>query len=315
MRREPPVRFRESLGVKFPRATRLIITGTSGALLEYGVKPLVEQFLSQRGLELSHEKTRIARLEDGFDFLGQTVRRFDNGKVLVKPSTKSVKTFLAGIREVIKAGGHCTAGELIQTLNPKIKGWTMFHRHACSKRTFATVDHRIFHMLWRWCRRRHNRKPRKWIKENYFKRSGNRAWVFTGILRGKDGKAFPVVLMSASRVSIRRHVKICGDANPYDPEWEGYFEKRLYKKMQATLAGRGRIKYLWQKQGGRCGGCNQLMQEDEEWQIHHRVKRSLGGSDKLENLELLHANCHRQTHSKCRSDETVCVSREAFEKA
>src|SRR5262249_41526641 len=92
-------------------ADDFIITGISAVLLEYGVKPLVAQFLSERGLELSHEKTRITRSEDGFDFLGQTVRRFPDGKVRLKPSKKSVKTFLAGIREVIKKqGGHGTAG-------------------------------------------------------------------------------------------------------------------------------------------------------------------------------------------------------------
>src|SRR5262249_12433747 len=166
MGREFHVRFCEGLGVQFPRATRLIITGTSEVLLEYGVKPLVVQFLSERGLELSHEKTRITRSEDGFDFLGQTLRRFPDGKVIVKPSKKSGKTFLAGIREVFREqGGHCTAGELIRALNGKIRGWTLYHRHACSKCTFSYVDARIFGMLWRWCRRRHRRKSQKWIKE------------------------------------------------------------------------------------------------------------------------------------------------------
>ena len=54
MGREFHVRFREGLGVKVPRATRLIITGTSEVLLEYGVKPLVEQFLAERGRVHSH---------------------------------------------------------------------------------------------------------------------------------------------------------------------------------------------------------------------------------------------------------------------
>jgi RNA-directed DNA polymerase len=119
-------------------ADDFIITATSEILLEFGVIPLVVQFLSERGLELSHEKTRITRVEDGLDFLGQTVRRFKDGKVIIKPSKKSVKAFLAEIREVFREqGGHCTAGELIRTLNAKIKGWTMYHRHACSKRTFS----------------------------------------------------------------------------------------------------------------------------------------------------------------------------------
>src|SRR5262245_31230406 len=108
-------------------ADDFIITGMSEGFLKNEVKPLVEQFLAQRGLELSHEKTRITHIEDGFDFLGQTVRRFGDGKVLVKPSKKSIKAFLAGIREVIQQqGGHRTAWELIRALNQKIKGWTMY---------------------------------------------------------------------------------------------------------------------------------------------------------------------------------------------
>jgi RNA-directed DNA polymerase len=294
-------------------ADDFIITGMSQVLLEYGVKPLVEHFLSERGLELSHEKTRITHSTDGFDFLGQTVRRFDNGKVLLRPSKKSIKTFLAGIREVInEQGGQATAGELIQTLNAKIKGWTMYHRHARSKRIVARVDDRIFHMLWRWCRKRHRQKPRKWIKQKYFKRFGQRDWVFTGSLR--DGKAGtrPICLLEAARVPIIRPVKIRGEANPYDPEWEGYFEERLHQQMEQTLAGREQIKYLWREQQGRCPGCGQLLREEEAWQVHHRIRRSRGGDDGLDNLELFHANCHRQRHSNEVGAELDCISQEVF---
>src|SRR5215510_1203753 len=83
-------------------ADDFIITGTSKVLLEYEVKPLVEHFLAERGLELSHEKTRITRSEDGFDFLGQTVRRYRDGTVLLKPSKKNVKAFLTKVREVVR---------------------------------------------------------------------------------------------------------------------------------------------------------------------------------------------------------------------
>ena len=49
-----------------------------------------------------------------------------------------MRTFLAKIDDVIQhEGGHLTAGELIQRLNPKIRGWALYHRHASSKRTFA----------------------------------------------------------------------------------------------------------------------------------------------------------------------------------
>jgi RNA-directed DNA polymerase len=116
-------------------------------------------------------------------------------------------------------------------------------------------------------------------------------------------------------VSIQRHVKVRSEANPYDPRWEMYFEERLFQKMQATLAGGEQIRYLWREQQGRCCGCGQLLHEEEEWHIHHRIRRSQGGSDDMENLEVLHANCHRQKHSKQNSDESCCVSQEAFVKA
>ena len=56
------------------------ITGSSKELLEQQVKPLVEQFLKERGLELSPEKTVVTHIEQGFDFLGQTVRKYQKGK-------------------------------------------------------------------------------------------------------------------------------------------------------------------------------------------------------------------------------------------
>ena len=128
-------------------ADDFIITGTSRVLLQTEVQPLVAHFLRKRGLELSHEKTRITHIDDGFDFLGQTVRRFANGKVLIKPSKRSVKTFLAKIQETIDDAGGMTAGDLIRRLNQQIKGWTMYHRYAVSKRIFQAVDDRIFRKL------------------------------------------------------------------------------------------------------------------------------------------------------------------------
>jgi len=98
-------------------ADDFIITGTSKVLLEYEVQPLVEHFLAERGLELSHEKTRITHIKDGFDFLGQTVRRFRCGKILIKPSKRSVKTFLTKIQETIDNSGDMAAGDLIERLN------------------------------------------------------------------------------------------------------------------------------------------------------------------------------------------------------
>ena len=51
--------------------------------------------MAARGLELSDEKTRITHISDGFDFLGQNVRKY-NGKLLIKSAKKSVKSLMSG---------------------------------------------------------------------------------------------------------------------------------------------------------------------------------------------------------------------------
>jgi RNA-directed DNA polymerase len=297
-------------------ADDFLITGTSRVLLEYEVKPLVAHFLAERGLELSHEKTTITHVEHGFDFLGQTVRRYRCGKVLLKPSRRSVKTFLAKVRQTIDAAGSLTAGQLIQCLNQQLKGWTMYHRHAASKRTFTQIDRRLFRMAWRWCQRRHEQKSKTWLKQTYFQRRGHRHWVFTGTLFNKD-RGFSIQLMEAAHVGIRDWIKVRSAANPYDPEWELYLEERQRWKLAGTLAGRERIVYLWKEQQGRCRVCRQPLHLEEAawWHIHHRRWRSHGGTDAADNLELLHANCHRQIHACTKPTAAGRVSPEALVKA
>ena len=135
----------KSLGGKYPAvnciryADDFVITGKTKELLEGEIKPLVEQFLRKRGLELSPTKTVVTQVTQGFDFLGQNVRRYPNGKLLIKPSKNNVKRFLAGIRETIKAALGKSAADLINQLNPKIRGWANYHRHVVSKGTFDRV--------------------------------------------------------------------------------------------------------------------------------------------------------------------------------
>jgi RNA-directed DNA polymerase len=269
-----------------------IITGNSKDLLENEVKPLVIRFLKERGLELSPEKTRITSIEDGFDFLGQNVRKY-NGKLLIKPSQKSVKRFLAKVRRLIRANRHASAGQVIAILNPVIRGWSQYHQHAVSKAVFAKVDTAIFQALWRWAVRRHPNKGKRWIKQKYFKAIGTRHWVFHGSYNGKNW-----FLSRAADVPIRRHIKVRGTANPYDPNCELYFEQRLGVKMANNLRGRRQLLRLWREQGGCCPVCQQRITQLTGWHNHHLIWRSRGGSDTVENRVLLHPNCHQQVHNQ-----------------
>lgn len=284
--------------VNFVRyADDFIITGSSYELLETQVKPLVVEFMRKRGLELSEEKTCITHIEKGFDFLGQNVRKY-NGKMFIKPSKKNVKTFLANIRAAIRKNPATAPSTLVATLNPKIWGWTNYHRHVCSSATFNSVDHALFKALWRWAKRRHPQKNRTWIKQKYFGTLGGNNWMFHGRKKDRSGTVAKVWLRPALDTKIRRHTKIQAEANPYDPEWEPYFEKRESVKMGSSLQGRRQLLRLWKDQDGKCAVCGSEITELTGWHNHHIVWRVMGGSDAEYNRVLLHPDCHRQVHAK-----------------
>jgi RNA-directed DNA polymerase len=122
--------------------------------------------------------------------------------------------------------------------------------------------------------------------------------VFTGELPSKEGPPHAVHLYAAESTRIRRHVKIQGAANPYDLAWEPYFEERRTFQMQDTLTGQGITRYLWLEQEGKCLLCGQPLTLETGWQHHHVQRRAYGGAATVDNLVLLHPNCHRQAHSR-----------------
>jgi RNA-directed DNA polymerase len=282
-------------------ADDFVITGISKELLENEVKPLVCNFLASRGLTLSEEKTKITHISEGFDFLGQNVRRYRDGspnsKLLITPSTKNVKTFLDGVRETIYQLRGASQTTVIQTLNPKILGWAMYHRHVVSKETFAAVDNAIWHALWRWAARRHPDKGGRWIHDRYFGELGGRGHVYNCWERTKEGGKRNLVLRNSSDVAIVRHTKIRGAAQPFDSAYEEYFEERLTVKMEKSLEGRRTLLFLWKQQKGLCPVCGEPITKITSWHVHHVMRRVDGGSDLLTNRRLLHPVCHSQHHS------------------
>lgn len=276
-------------------ADDFIITGSSEELLKNEVRPVVEKFLKERGLELSKTKTRITHIAEGFDFLGQQVRKY-GGKYLTRPSTESPARLLANVRRTLKENPQARVGELIVRLNRIIKGWANYHRHAASAQTFSQVDWQIGQMVWRWVRRRHPEKSGAWVRKKYFRAQGAQWGKLQGEVTGRDGKPQKVGLYRAGETAIRRHIKIKGEANPYDLEWEIYFEERWARGEVEDQNGRQRMQRLWREQEGRCVVCRQRLTRESGWHIHHIQKRVEGGSEAMENLVMLHPNCHRQVH-------------------
>ena len=287
----------KSASVNFIRyADDFVITSKSKEILEGKVQPVVEQFLQQRGLELSPKKTVITHVEKGFDFLGQNVRRYPNGKLLIKPSKKNLKTFLDGIRQTIRNARGMSAADLIDLLNPKIRGWANYHRHVVSSRIFSSVDRSIFYNLWQWARGRHQKKTSHWLKKKYFEKRGTREWCFFGETCDDQGQLHKAWLYHARSTPIRRHVKVKGEANPYDPAFETYFEEREGSYMRETFRGTRTLRYIWHEQRGLCTVCRLPITRTTGWRLHHCVPLVQGGSKSAENRLLLHPECHDKVH-------------------
>jgi RNA-directed DNA polymerase len=221
-------------------ADDFVITGASREVLVTKVKPAVEAFLRERGLELSAEKTSITHIDDGFDFLGFNVRKYA-GKLLITPAKASVKTFLGDTRGFIKSNKAVKTEHLIRSLNRKIIGWTNYYRHVVAKRTFTYVDHRIFLMLLAWINRRHPNKSNQWKRERYFRYRGSRDWVFYADTHDQQGNASVLDLRQAALVAIVRHIKIRAAATPYDPAFVDYFARRKRSKRINPLAWLGTV--------------------------------------------------------------------------
>ncbi|MFO7820157.1 MAG: group II intron reverse transcriptase/maturase [Halanaerobacter sp.] len=199
-------------------ADDFVVTATNKEVLEE-IKELVESFLKKRGLELSREKTRITHINDGFDFLGWNFRKY-KAKLIIKPAKKSYQTIINEIRTIAKKNKTIKQNTLINILNPKIRGWCNYHRSACSKKSYQSLDRDIFHTLWNWAKRRHPNKAKKWLKKEYWQSDEERDWIFS------DGD---VRLIFASDTKIERHRLIKFDANPYLQEYDEYYFKRKLK--------------------------------------------------------------------------------------
>ena len=200
-----------------------IITGCSKELLENEVKPLVERFMFERGLQLSPEKTCITHIEQGFDFLGQNLRRYGD-KLLITPSKKNMHAFLEKVRGHIRSNRATKQEYLIRVLNPVIRGWAYYHRHIEAGSAYRKVGMVLWHSLWRWAKRRHPNKYSAWIVDRYWHRLGRRMWRFA-VLAGSE-RSVMVRLVDPTEIPIKRYVKVKSDANPFDTHWRGYFESR-----------------------------------------------------------------------------------------
>lgn len=265
--------------VNFVRYADDFIVTANSKEIALEVKEVVRKFLQTRGLELSEEKTLITHIDDGFDILGWTFRKF-KGKLIVKPSKDSIKRFVEGLHTTILKRGKAWKQEvLIQKLNAQIRGWANYHQSVCSADTFAYLDMVIFKQLYKWARYRHPKKGLNWITRKYWHRRGNRSWVFS---------VDNLELIRLDHIPIVRHIKIRMNANPYfDTD---YFKDRRFKIGFRRLS--GRFKQIWKNQDGCCYHCGMPLDILDEREIFFKIPKSQGGTETVSNMAYVHKYCN-----------------------
>lgn len=186
-------------------ADDFIITANTKEIAEE-LQNIVREFLKSRGLELSDEKTTISHIENGFDFLGLTFRKF-RGKLIIKLSKSSIKSMIQKCSEIIlKSGKASKQADVIRRLNLIIKGWTNYHRHTVASKAFSYVNNTISLSLRQWAQHRHPQKNSWWRLNKYWHESNGKPWTFI---------TDSFILINLRLIKIVRRPKLQIATNPF----------------------------------------------------------------------------------------------------
>ncbi len=261
-----------------------------------GALEKIRKWLLERGLELSEEKTRIAHITQGFDFLGFNIRQYPSkvkrlkSIVLIRPSKKSQQKIRDKIKALWLANKTTPVDKLVTMLNPIIRGWTNYFRIGVAKKIFAGLDRWMYHRAWRHTLRKHPHKNAKWRMRRYWGRLNldrNDKWVFGEKRTGE-------YLLKFQWTKIRRHIIVKTTSSPDDPSLKAYWEKRSQLQIADLVPSKQKMA---RKQNFACPVCSQSLLNGEELHTHHILPVEAGGLEKYSNLLLIHEDCHNQIHS------------------
>ena len=270
------------------------------------VKARLAEWLEPRGLAFNEAKTRIVHLSQGFDFLGFSIRRYPNGKLLTKPSKQAMRRIRERLSTEAVTLRGANADALIARLNPIITGWAAYYRIGVSKHAFGALDAHLWRLAWKWARYSHPNKPRRWIIARYFGMF-NPARQDKWVLGSRETGFY---LRKFAWTKIVRHRMVAGRASPDDPALTGYWQQR---RRRDRLPVDPATWHLLRRQRGRCPLCRGLLlhadrqpQSPEEWQQWHTTTRKairkhaiatvmdLGTPDERAAYHLIHAYCRNR---------------------
>jgi len=216
------------------------------------IKARLAAWLAPRGLTFNEDKTRIVNLDEGFDFLGFTARRY-RGTLLIKPSKAALRRIRERLRTELRSLRGSNAAAVIARLNPIVRGWAAYYRTVVSSEDFAALDHYMWKLTYKWAKHSHPNKSTRWVTHRYFgmfNKSRRDRWVFGD----RDSGAY---LFKFAWTRIVRHPMVKGSASTDDPALTEYWADRRRKGTRLGMD-RTRLRLLLRQQG-YCPLCGDLL--------------------------------------------------------
>jgi RNA-directed DNA polymerase len=271
------------------------------------VKARLAAWLAPRGLAFNEAKTRIVGLGQGFDFLGFHLRRYPNGKLLIKPSVTAIKRVRKRLASEFRALRGANVAAVLAKINPIVRGWVAYYRTVVSSRVFNALTDYLWKLTYKWACWSHQNKPKRWITRRYygkFDKFRDDRWVFGD----RDTGAY---MPKPAWTDIVRHTLVKGRASVDDPDLTEYWTQRR-RKVKPPLD--PYTVRLLTRQNERCTLCgehllnpDQQPQSPQDWERwHQRVTKKAFKAEHLvhhtaasgttphdDRTHLVHVTCNR----------------------
>ena len=280
-------------------ADDFVVLGKSRNALKTVATKKINEFLKIRGLSLNLEKTKIYSIQEGFDFVGLNFREYPDknrikgtklGIFIIKPTKEKVNNFIRSLGRIVKSHKNAKNNkQLIIKLNQKLRGFAEHYKRYVVQRVFNFISFKLYRIIYSMLKRKHRGRNATWLYNKYFCKIENTKWGFCYKVNNKIVDS----LFRISYVKIKRHL-IHSAGNPFDPiNYASYKSRTKYLTNNIITTSKTRTKLLT-SQKGICPVCNTSLLNNEELHMHHIKPKSLGGSHKVNNLLLLHKDCHKQ---------------------
>ncbi len=281
------------------------------------VKARLAGWLEPRGLAFNEAKTRIVPLSEGFDFLGFNLRRYPNGKLLIKPGVMALKRFRNRLAKEFRALRGANVAAVLAKIVPITRGWAAYYRTVVSSRVFRALDNYLWKLTYKWACWSHWGKPKGWIVGRYFRKFEK----FRNDRRVFGDKDTGACLPRLAWTDIVRHTLVKGGASPDDPALAVYWAQRRQKVTPPLDSYTVR---LLSRQDGRCSLCGENLltpdqppQSPQGWEhwflqvtrkaikAHYLVHHDTPSVARSNRTHLVHATCHRSKHPPRQAGNTV----------